>query len=221
MPAQIGLEFDKDGLLSLDTNVFDEAVAEDYMGVLAVIGADKTGSSDSGKVAFYGASNEYTTAGKYDVEVKVESGVITVARIKLATGSEYRDATITGNIITGDSTFDSNGDPVYPENGLQLSVDLGTDFDYTGANSITVRVKQGFAGAMEDVLDRVLKVTTGSIQIDQEYVEEHIEHLQQRIDDEEERLAWREERLIMQFARLEKTLALLQNQLSALGFGSA
>ncbi|MHC4616153.1 MAG: flagellar filament capping protein FliD [Planctomycetota bacterium] len=220
MPAQIGLELDKDGLLSLNTNVFDEAIAEDYMDVLAVIGADKTGSSDSSKVEFYGASSEYTTAGKYDVEVKVESGVITVARIKLATESEYRNATITGNIITGDSTFDGNGDPLYPENGLQLSVDLSSDFDYTGSNSKTVRVKQGFAGAMEDALDRMLKATTGSIQIDQEYVDEHIEHLQERIEDEEERLAWREERLIMQFARLEKTLALLQNQLSALGFGS-
>jgi flagellar capping protein FliD len=217
MPGQIGLEFDKDGVLSLDTNVFDEAIAEDYMGVLAVIGADKTGSSDSNTVKFYGASSEYTTAGTYDVEVIVSGGAITSAKIKLSSESTYRDATYSGNIVTGNSSFDGNGDPAYAENGLQLSVDLSQNGTFTA----TVRVKQGFAGALEDALDRMLKATTGSIQIDQEYVEDHIEHLQDRIEDEEERLAWKEERLILQYTRLEKTLALLQNQLAALGFGAS
>ena len=61
MPGQIGLELDRDGVLSLDTNAFDEAISEDYMGVLALIGADKTGSSTSNTVGFYGASSDYTT----------------------------------------------------------------------------------------------------------------------------------------------------------------
>jgi len=216
MPGQIGLELDKDGVLNFDTNVFDEAIAEDYMGVLALIGADKTGSSDSNTIQFYNASSNYTTAGNYDVEVVVSGGAITSAKIKLSTESTWRDATYSGNIVTGDSTFDDNGYPVYPENALQLSVDLSQNNTFTA----TVRVKQGFTGAIEDSLDNMLKVTTGSIQIDQEHVDDQIKDIQEKIELEEYRLTVREERLIARFARLERTLALLQNQMAALGFGT-
>jgi len=217
MPGQIGLELDRDGLLNLDTNVFDEAIAEDYMGVLDLIGADKTGSSNSNTIEFYNASSNYTTAGNYDVEVVVSSGAITSARMKLSTESTWRDATYSGNIVTGDSTFDNNGDPVYPENALQLSIDLSQDNTFTA----TVRVKQGFAGTIEDVLDNMLKVTTGSVQIDQEHVDDQIKEIQKKIELEEYRLTIREERLIARFARLERTLALIQSQMAALGFGTA
>jgi flagellar capping protein FliD len=215
-PAHIGLEIDRNGVLTLDKNIFDEAIAEDYMAVLALIGADKAGSSDSNTIEFYGASSDYTTAGTYNVQVTVEGSVITSAKIKLSSESSYRDATYTGNIVTGNSSFNENGDPVYPENGLQLSVDLSQDATFTA----TVRVRQGFAGAIEDALDKMLKVTTGSIQIDQEYVADQIEGLQKKIELEEYRLEQKETRLIAQYARLERTLALLQNQMVALGFGN-
>ena len=217
MPGQIGLELDRDGVLNLDTNVFDEAIAEDYMGVLAIIGADKTGSSNSNNIEFYDASSNYTTAGNYDVEVVLTGGAITSAKIKLSTESTWRDATYSGNIVTGDSTFDDNGDPMYPENALQLSIDLSQNGTFTA----TVRVKQGFAGAIEDALDNMLKATTGSIQINQEYVDDQIEEIQEKIELEEYRLNIREERLIARFARLERTLAIIQNQMAALGFGTA
>jgi len=216
MPGQIGLEFDKDGLLSLDMNAFDEAIAKDYMGTLAVIGADKSGSSNSNTIEFYDADSNYTTAGNYDVEVTISGGAITSARIKLSTESTWRDATYSGNIVTGDSTFNDNGDPMYAENGLQLSIDLSQD----GTFDATVRVKQGFTGAIEDVLDKMLKATTGSIQIDQDYVDDQIGNLQKKIENEEDRLSVREERLIARFARLEKTLALIQNQMAALGLST-
>jgi flagellar hook-associated protein 2 len=217
MPAQIGLELDRDGMLSLDSSVFSEAIAEDYMGVLALIGADKTGSSDSNTIEFYGASSDYTTAGNYDVEVVISGGVISTAKIKLSTESTYRDMTIDGNVVTGNSTFNDNGYPVYPEHSLQLSVDLSVDDTFTA----TVRVKQGFAGALEDSLGNILKTTTGSIQIDQEYVDDQIELLEDKIENEEERLINVEERLVTRYAYLESTLTLLQSQMAALGFGAA
>jgi flagellar capping protein FliD len=214
MPAQIGLEIDREGVLSLDTNVFDEAIAEDYMGVLAMIGADKTGSSDSNTIEFYGASSNYTTAGTYDVEVLVAGGVIINAKIKLSTESSYRNATYSGNVVTGDSTFDDNSDPLYPENALQLSVDLSQDGTFTA----TVQVKQGFTGAIEDALDRMLKTTTGSIAINQERVKDVIENIEKNIELEERRLDRKEVRLIAQYTRLETTLTMLQNQMSTLSF---
>ncbi len=213
-PGHLGFKLDREGVLSLDMNVLDEAIAEDYMGVLAIIGADKTGSSDSNTIEFYGAHSNYTTAGSYDVEVVVNGGAITSAKIKLSTESTYRDATYSGNIITGDSTFDDNGNPVYPENALQLSVDLSQNGTFTA----TVRVKQGFTGTIEDALDNMLKVTTGSIQIDQKHVDKQIEYLQEKIENEEYRLTKREERLIARFARLERNIALIQQQMGALGF---
>ena len=79
-PATIGLELDKDGVLSLDTNAFDEAIAGDYTGVLALIGADKTGSSTSDAIKFYSASTNYTTAGEYNVQVTVSGGAITMPK---------------------------------------------------------------------------------------------------------------------------------------------
>ena len=216
MPGQLGLELNRDGQLSLDTNVFDEAIAEDYLGTLAVIGADKTGSSDSNTIKFYQASNTYTTAGSYDVEVTVSGGAITSARMKTSDESTWRNATYSGNIVTGDSTFNDDGEPLYGENGLQLSVDLSQN----GTSTATVRVKQGFAGAIEDVLDTMLKATTGSVQIDQEYADDQIEYIQEKIELEEYRLTLREDRLVARFARLEKTLALIQGQMGTLGIGT-
>jgi len=216
MPGQIGLELDRDGVLSLDTNAFSEAIAKNYMGVLAVIGANKTGSTNSNTIQFYSASSNYTKAGTYDVQVTISGRAITSARIKLATESTYRDATYSDNIITGNSSFDENGDPMHPENGLALSIDLSQDGTFTA----TVRVKQGFAGALEDALNKMLKATTGSINLDQEYVTDNISNLEDKIQLEQDRLAKKQERLVARYARLEKTLALLQNQLSALGLSS-
>ncbi len=217
MPAHIGFELDRNGVLSFNGNVFDEAIAKDYMGVLALIGADKTGSSDSNDIEFYGAHSNYTTAGDYMVKVEYDAaGDIDRAWIKLATedDSQYREATISGNVITGDSTFNENGNALYPESSLQVTVPT------TGAPSstiyATVRVKQGFAGAIKDALDRMLKASSGTIRIDQEHAEDVIKGLNEKIEKEEYRLTLREARLVARFARLEQTLAMLQRQMSLL-----
>jgi flagellar capping protein FliD len=221
MPGHIGLELDRDGVLSLDAGIFDEAIAEDYMGVLGLIGADKTGSSDSNDIEFYAAHSDYTTAGDYTVKVEYDaSGDIYQAWIKLSTeeDSQYREATISDNVITGESTFNDNGGPVYPENGLQVTAPTtGTPSSTIYA---TVRVKQGFTGAIEDALDRMLKATTGTLPIDQEHADDVIKGLQTKIEDEEYRLTLKERRLVARFARLEKTLALIQRQMSILGLTS-
>lgn len=212
-PLDIGLDIDKNGVLSFDRNKFDKAVAEDYLALLDVIGADKAGSSTSDIIEFYDASSDHTTAGEYDVQVTVSGRAITSAKIKLAGESTYRDMTVSGNIITGISTFDSNGEPDYAENGLQLAVDLSTD----GAYTATVRVKQGFSGKIQDQIDKMLRYTTGSLVIDQQRATHQIEELDEKIEIEEYRLTKREDYLIRKFAHLEKVLALLQNQMAAAG----
>ncbi len=212
-PAAIGLKLDKDGHLNLDTADFDKAIAKDYLGVLNLIGADKSGTSTSSTIRFYGASSAYTTAGQYDVEVTVTGGAITSARIKLSSESAWRNADFNGNIVTGNGQFDSNGNPLCAENGLQLSVALSTDGVFTS----TVRIRQGFVGKLEDVLDRILKPTVGSVIVDSRHVKDQIELLDKKIEEEERRVSVREQRLILQYARLERTLAMLQNQMAASG----
>ncbi len=218
-PGHLGLNLDREGLLSFDSNVFDEAIAEDYMGALALIGADKSGSSDSNTIKFNSAHSDYTTAGSYRVKVTYDaSGNIDTASIKLSSenDAQYRAATISGNIITGDSTFDTNSDPVYPEHSLQLTAPTtGTPSSTVYA---TVMVKQGFTGAIEEALDNMLKITTGSIQINQEHVDKQIKALQDKIDREEILLTKREDRLVGRFSRLERNLALIQQQMASFGF---
>jgi flagellar capping protein FliD len=148
--------------------------------------------------------------------VVVGGGAITSAKIKLSTESTYRNATYNGNIVTGNSSFNDNGDPIYPENGLQLSVDLSQNSTFTA----TVKVKQGFTGAIEDALDGMLKATNGPLQIDQDNISETIEYIQKRIETEQDRLDKKEERLVERFAKMEKTLTLLQNQMASLGLSS-
>jgi flagellar capping protein FliD len=210
--VSIGLTVDKDGVMSFDGNKFDEAVSDNYAAVLAVIGANKTGESTSTKVQYYNDSETYTTAGQYDVDIKVTGGAIEYARIKLATESTWRNMTVDGNIVTGNSEFDTNGNPLYAENGLQLSVDLSTDATYTP----TVRIKQGFAGTMKDSIADMTKSSTGTLAIDEDHVGDQIDLLQDRIDRENDRLDKYQERLVARYARLEATLTLLQQQMSAL-----
>ncbi|MCX5645680.1 MAG: flagellar filament capping protein FliD [Phycisphaerae bacterium] len=213
IPGQIGLDLDKDGKLSLTAGTFDQAIAEDYAGVLAIIGADKTGNSDSNTIKFYGASGDNTTAGTYNVQVTISGGIITSAKIKTEGETTYRDATNQGNTILGNSTFSENGDPLYPENGLQLSIDRSQDGTFTA----TVRVQQGFAGAMSDALDRMLDATTGVLTVDRKGIDDQIQHLQDQIKVEQDRLTQKQKALTARFARLEKTLTLIQNQMAALG----
>lgn len=208
--SDIGLSFNGQGQMVLDTNDFNDAIAEDFTGVLELLGATKSGNSDSDTVDFYAASDKYTTAGVYDVEVVVENNQVVSAKIKLTSESTWRDAeTWAGNLVTFNSDFDDNGNPLYPENSLQLTVDLSVNNTFTA----TVRVKQGVAGALEDLLDTILEAN-GRLDISDEVLDDKIKQMESTIEREESRLEKVEARLIAKFARLEKTLTLLQQQYS-------
>jgi len=214
---EIGITVQGDMTLKLDTTVLNDALnsSAGFTAAIELIGAVATGSAASGSVVnFYSASSKYTTAGTYEVEVTISNpgsgNVIESARIRQTDGT-WHDAAIEGNVITGDSTFDSTGfGPLYPENGLQLSVDLSS----TGTFTDTVRVKKGFAGELEDMLDDVLR-TDGRLDVTEEISDDKIESIETTIANEEERLQKVQDRLIEKFARLEKTLTTLNQQLAA------
>jgi flagellar capping protein FliD len=121
------------------------------------------------------------------------------------------------NLVTGNSDFDDDGDPLYPENGLQFTINpTGLDGTYTA----TINVKQGMAGALEDLLDGVLEAD-GRLDVSGDILDDRITAMARRIENEENRLTDVETRLIEKFARLEKTLAMMQQQIAAVSVVSS
>jgi len=215
-PEDIGLKIDADGTLELDTEVFDEAIVEDYMGVLSLFGAQKTGLStgaDAAYVSFY-ASSKYTDAGSYDVKVEVDaSGNITSALIKLTTESwsKARAMKVSGKNISGSSELDGSKNPLYPEFDLNLTVDTSK----TGTLNATIQIKQGFAGAMHETVDSSLK-TGGRVPLALNSLKDQITTQEDRITKEQDRLENYETRLRQKYARLEKMLNQIQQQFSGI-----
>ncbi|MCX5633808.1 MAG: flagellar filament capping protein FliD, partial [Phycisphaerae bacterium] len=213
--SDIGITIDGAGMMKFDTSIFNDAVNEDFNGVLDLLGATKSSNSENGVIQFYNASDKYTTAATYNVAVDINgSHQITGVRIKLSTEPEsaFRDnSTWLNNLVTGISTFDDEGNPVYPENGLQFTVDLTQAADtYTA----TISVKQGIAGAFEDFLDNVLE-TDGRFDISQAILDDKTTAIEKKIENEQTRLDKVKQRLVDKYARLEKTLTLIQQQLAA------
>ena len=127
--GDIGLTFDGAGMMEFDAEAFNEAINDDYQSVLELLESwTKSGKSSDSSVQFYNSSDKYTTAGIYHIKVEVDSsGEIVSAQIKLSTESAYRDAASwDGNVISFNSSFDENGEPLYPEHSLQLTVLEGT-----------------------------------------------------------------------------------------------
>ena len=202
LAAQVGLSVDRNGKLQLKKEDLDKAISDNYLGVLSVLGANRTGASDSSNLRFYGARDS-TKAGTYNVRAVFTDGVLTSASVKLASEPEsaWRDATIDGNLIIG-----AEG---RPEQNLQVT---GT---YTGSGTATaqVRVRQGVFGQLYDNLDNAVEDT---IDLAQKRLDGQNKQAQSNIDREEVRVARVERDLQARFARLEQTLTMLQAQRGAL-----
>ena len=200
--GQIGLSLDRAGKLQLDETTLNDALSTDYLGVLSLLGADRTGAADGDNLRFYGAPST-TRPGVYDVKATFADGAIVSAMIKLdgEPESAWRNATIQDGVIIGASG--------HPEADMQVT---GT---YSGSGTVQtqVRVRQGLAGRMYDLIDNSLK---NSIDLTKKRYQDQVDMLQHDIDNEEERVARIEKQYKAQYARLEQTLTLLQAQFGAL-----
>ena len=218
--SDIGLSIDSAGMMEFDTDEFNDALNDNFDAVLELLGATKSGNSSDTMIQFYGASDKYTTAGTYDIEVDIVSNAITGVRIKLSSESTWRTAPWPGNFVTGNSDFDDNGDPLYPENGLQFTVDPNQPDSGATPYTATINVKQGMAGALDDLLEGVVEVD-GRLDTSKGVLDDRIIAMDRRIKNEENRLTSVETRLIAKYARLEKTLAMMQMQMGAVSMVSA
>ncbi len=195
MTGEIGLEFDREGHLEFDAEVFDEALDADYDAALNVLGAVDTGSTNSDDVQFTSAYQ--TQGGRYDLRIQYDAaGEVDWAKIKLTDETGWRYLAVDGMTLTG-----VTGEP---EQGMELTVvNAGTSetLDYQ------VRVRQGFAGAIYDDTDQMLDHSTGVFAVKDGRIDGQIERIEDKIERENERLERREEQLREKYARLETSLA--------------
>ena len=214
--SDIGLSIDGTGMMEFDADEFSDAMNDNFAGVLELLGATKSGNSSDTMIQFYGASDKYTTAGTYNVEIVVDGDPkITSVKIKLSSESTWRSVAWPDNFVTCNSDFDDDGNPLYPENGLQFTIDPDLS---EGTHTATINVKQGIAGALEDLLDQIVEVggrldVSVGILNNPDYGK--ITAMTRRIENEEKRLNNVETRLISKYARLERTLAMMQQQQGA------
>ncbi|MHC4352973.1 MAG: flagellar filament capping protein FliD [Planctomycetota bacterium] len=88
------------------------------------------------------------------------------------------------------------------------------DLSSVGTFTDTVRVKKGFAGELEDMLDDVLR-TDGRLDVSEQIADNKIQSMETTIANEEARLEKVQDKLIAKFARLERTLTELNRQMAA------
>jgi len=210
LAGQVGLSIDRYGTLSFDDETFDEAIGKNYLGLLALFGADRTGASDSESLRFYSAGTQ-TEPGAYDVRAVFESGELVSAQIKGADegNDAWRDASVESGVIVGD--------PDHPEAFLQVTA----TYAGTGTVEAEVRVRQGFAGRLYDAIDNLLDATDGAIPLVQDRCQSAIDTIDDHIEQQQARLTRLEATLRDRFARLESTLTMIESQRSVLAmYGS-
>lgn len=209
--SDIGLTVDGRGMLELDESELEQAINEDYQGVVNLLSGSGIGTSSNSSIQFFNASGR-TEPGTYDVRVETDDqGNITNAWVKTQTEQEWRKMTVRGDIMQG--TLDLSSDD--PERGLQLMLHWdGTEYTSENPLEATVRVKRGITVELENTLDDFLS-KDGRIAIGQRNLDRQIEALQGNIDRERDRIQKEEERLVLRFARLERTLAELEGQMQS------
>ena len=196
MASQIGLEIDRDGEMTFDTDTFDTAVTADYQSVLEVVGALGQGSTDNANLQFSKAESA-TEAGTYEIEIDYDgAGAISAARMRKEGTTTWNDATVSGTTISGMLTA--------AEEGLSLDV-------LTGGTSETISyeayVKKGFAGAVFDVLEEIMDEIDGAFVTKKNQIDDVVADLTDQIEKLEDRLLKKEEQLLAKYARMEMLLA--------------
>lgn len=191
------------GNLVIDDDELDAALKADPTAVAKLFAASHTGETNSTDFVYSSSIKGITQAGEYTVDYTMAGGTATGTM----TGSDGTVYTCTwdgtSNQLTGPS-----GSPV---SGLAITVTNLVDGAYTG----TVRVQQGKAGELSDLLDSMTNTTSGTLSIMEDGYNEMIDTLQDRLLYETERISDLEDRYTRRFSNLDATLATYNQQLSS------
>ncbi|HDH97239.1 MAG TPA: hypothetical protein ENF73_05905 [Proteobacteria bacterium] len=189
--SQVGLRFDENGELTFDEDDFDDAIEDDFEGVMKLfVGFGETSHS---AVEFVGLTDE-TEAGTYSVEIT-------------EVGDTYVRGKINGHDAVSSGTSQLIGAEGYPEEGLLIHFEGSTPGTYG-----TVTVTIGAMELIERRLSQLLDVEDGLIAIKKNSLQSHINQLEMTIDRREQALNRVEQRYRRQFAQMESMLSGLQTQ---------
>lgn len=206
--AQLGVTTDADegsptvGLLILDEELLDDALASKPDAAAQLFAADYLGTQDvsSGNFSYYTRVSGMTKPGTYSVSYASTGAAPTnafidgqAASISLQDGVYYLTAT------SGDAK------------GISVRVN-----DPTKAGSGLVRLKLGKAGELASLLKDVTNANTGSLSIISNNYDDIIDNIDKKIEYEQKRLDRYARTLRNRFARLEALLSTYNQQQSSM-----
>jgi flagellar hook-associated protein 2 len=209
--SQLGFSFDQNGVLSLDSSTLDTALTNDYQGVLNIIGAANSGSSDSQYIQF-SASSTSTTAGAYQVQASFDSsGNLISAQCRPAgdtNSADWQNMTINGDVASVTDQVPSEG----------LTVEITND-GTSGAHTQTanINLKEGFAGVSYSSMKSELDPSSGILAIDTNSLNTQITDLNTQITAQQQKIDTDTQTLKNKYAQMEATLALMNQQQTAIG----
>jgi len=197
--SQLGITTDAEkgsltfGLLLLDEEILDEALTENPDALAQIFAADFIGDTDSSDFGYHSYIDGITKAGEYSVSYQIDAGGNIIA------GSAF----INGHAAGIDNTTKQiTGAYGYDEGGIVIQVTNTAVGSYSG----NVRLKQGKAGEMKELLKDLTSVSTGPLHILEDNYQDIMDNIDEKIDDEWVRLERMERDLRNKYARLEALL---------------
>jgi flagellar hook-associated protein 2 len=182
------------GLLVIDDEALDAALAKDIDAVASLFSADYEGSTNSSDFSYASHIPGITQAGTFKVAYTVSGGVITSATIN------GHEAKVSGNTILGQGMGN-------PENGLLLEIKNLTDGSYSGTTSM----KLGKTGELINNLTDLTDSKTGPLAILEDNYDDITDMIDKKIEYEEKRITLMESRLRERYARLDALLGYYDN----------
>ena len=193
---------DQLGTLTVDDSALTDALNTNYDAVISLFTNDYNGYSNNQYVNFYQASSLLTKPGQYDVQADFDSsGNLIAGRIKGAGDTTYRNATVDPPYISG---LSGN-----PEAGLWVKAQWDGS---STTQSATIRVTEGVANQMADLLDQVMDSRTGVLHNAVKGDQDIISGIDDQITAAQDRLNDLTDQLKAQYAKLESSLAEMQAQ---------
>lgn len=207
LASQLGLEIDREGVLSFDRETFDELLETDYDNIIHFLGATDRAVLDSDYYSFDSAMDS-TVAGEYEIKTEFSGGVLDKAYFRKSGDTAWTEMTVDGSTVTGAEGTDLAG--------LALTVTWDGLSDGTGNPQTTnLRFQEGIGGSLDALLDEILDTTDGPFALRENQYETELDTLETRMETLMDRLERKEEMYTAKFARLEASLAQLQGQQSA------
>ncbi len=187
--GSIGITFDENNYLVIDSDVLEEAIVEDSGAVAQLFEFQFTSSSDDLQVL---RDDSALTSGSYTLDITVDG-----------------NGDVTSVSVDGDSTlFTVDGNSI---TGVDGGAFAGLKLVYTGeSDSVTITISEGIGDLLYDKLDTIANTSSGALADAIAALEDTNNDLEAKVSDIAERAYDYEERLIDYYANLEAKIALAE-----------